>query len=58
MQAIIRIVDVFPAPLGPGNPNTSPRRIWRSAPSTATKSPNAFRSCRARTMTGLDATIS
>ena len=35
-QAIIRIVDDLPAPLGPRKPNASPRRSAKSMPSTAT----------------------
>ena len=45
----MRIVVVFPEPLGPSSPNTSPRSIVRSSPSTATNRPNAFRSPSART---------
>lgn len=41
--AIIRIVDDLPAPLGPRNPNASPRRTSRSMPFTASKSPNDLR---------------
>ncbi len=50
MQAIIRMVDVFPAPLGPRKPNTSPRSIERSMPATATSSPNLFSRRLARTI--------
>src|SRR5258707_15212074 len=39
-QPIIRIVDVLPAPLGPRNPNDSPRATSKSTGSTAVKSPN------------------
>ena len=38
-QAIMRIVVVLPAPLGPRNPNTSPRCTSKSTPSTATYPP-------------------
>src|SRR5918995_2432038 len=38
-QAIMRMVVVLPAPLGPRKPNTSPRRTEKSMPSTATSSP-------------------
>jgi hypothetical protein len=41
---IIRIVDVLPAPLGPRRPRHSPRRIWKSMPSTARVSPKLL--CR------------
>src|SRR5262245_13220067 len=46
-QPIMRIVDVFPAPLGPRKPNASPRWRSKSIPSTATKSPNRFTRSRA-----------
>lgn len=36
---IILKVVLFPAPLGPRNPNTSPLATWRFIPSTAAKSP-------------------
>jgi hypothetical protein len=39
-QPIIRIVDVFPAPFGPRNPNASPRATSRSIPSTAVRPSN------------------
>ena len=39
MPAIIRIVVVFPAPLGPSKPNSSPRGTSRSMPSTAVNLP-------------------
>ena len=43
---IIRIVEDLPAPLGPRNPNASPRRTRTSMPSTAVKSPKCLvRSC-------------
>ena len=35
---------VFPAPLGPSRPNTSPSSIVRSTPATAAKSPYRFTS--------------
>src|SRR5919106_3915864 len=41
---IMRMVDVFPAPLGPRKPNASPRRRAKSIPSTAVKSPKRFTS--------------
>ncbi|GAA4187851.1 hypothetical protein GCM10022252_22130 [Streptosporangium oxazolinicum] len=31
----MRIVEDFPAPLGPRNPNASPRSTWKSIPATA-----------------------
>jgi hypothetical protein len=34
-QPIMRIVDDFPAPFGPRNPNVSPRRTSKSIPCTA-----------------------
>ena len=37
-HAIIRIVDDLPAPLGPRNPNDSPRATVRSMPLTAATS--------------------
>src|SRR5579885_3304615 len=46
-QAIIRIVVVLPAPLGPRKPNTSPRPTLKSTPSTATRSPKRLVSRRA-----------
>jgi hypothetical protein len=36
-HAIIRIVEVFPAPLGPRNPNDSPGATSKSMASTAVK---------------------
>ena len=45
--AIIRMVLDLPAPLGPRNPNASPRRTSTSMPLTASKSPNDLRSPRA-----------
>src|SRR5215469_2894686 len=39
-QPIMRIVEDLPAPLGPRNPNASPRRSSKSMPSTAVNSPN------------------
>ncbi len=46
-QPIIRIVEVLPAPLGPRNPNDSPRATSKSMASTAVKSPNILVSPRA-----------
>ena len=46
---IIRIVDVLPAPLGPRNPNDSPRATSKSTASTAVRSPNFFVRERAST---------
>src|SRR3954471_2419803 len=46
-QPIIRIVEVFPAPLGPRNPNDSPAATSKSTASTATNSPNLLVSPRA-----------
>src|ERR1700737_2164367 len=37
---------VFPAPLGPRNPNTSPRRMHRERSDTATVEPNCLRSAQ------------
>ena len=48
-QAIIRIVEVLPAPLAPRNPNASPTWMSKSTASTAVKSPNRFVSRRACT---------
>src|SRR5690349_8329669 len=48
-QAIIRIVDDFPAPLGPRKPNTSPRATSTSMPRTASNAPKLLRSPRALT---------
>ena len=42
MQPIIRIVEVFPAPLGPRKPNASPCSTRKSTASTATNSPKRF----------------
>src|SRR5436189_3611025 len=42
IPTIIRIVVVFPAPLGPRKPNTLPGRTSNDSPSTAVKSPNRF----------------
>src|SRR5262245_45351177 len=39
MPIIMRMVVVFPAPLGPRKPNTSPRAMESSRSSTAAKSP-------------------
>ncbi len=50
-QPTIRMVEDLPAPLGPRNPNASPRRTSTSIPSTATKSPNRLVSPRARSST-------
>ena len=49
MQAIIRIVEVLPAPLGPRNPKDSPRPMSKSMSSTATWSPKRLTSPRAQT---------
>src|SRR3954454_4387765 len=46
-QPIMRMVELFPAPFGPRNPNASPRCTSKSTPSTATRSPNFFTSPRA-----------
>ena len=48
-HATIRIVDDFPAPLGPRKPNTSPRATSMSIPRTASNVPKLLRSPRART---------
>ena len=45
-QAIMRIVEVLPAPFGPRNPNASPGSTCKSIPATATKSPNRLVSPR------------
>src|SRR5438552_11090983 len=37
---IMRIVELFPAPLGPSMPNASPGSTWKSMPSTAVNEPN------------------
>lgn len=47
--ASIWTIVVLPAPFGPSSPNTSPRRIVRSTPSTARKSPKSLTSPRAST---------
>ncbi len=39
IPAIIRIVVVLPAPLGPSSPNSSPRDTSREIPSTAVNLP-------------------
>src|SRR5688572_29826046 len=41
-HAIMRIVDVFPAPFGPRNPNASPACTSKSMPSTAVSAPKRF----------------
>ena len=46
--AIIRIVLDLPAPLGPRNPNASPRCTSTSMPLTASNSPGGRRTCAAR----------
>src|SRR5260370_3198273 len=50
MHAIIRMVDVLPAPFGPRKPNDSPLAMLKSTPSTATKSPKRLTSPWASTM--------
>ena len=40
--ATIEMTVVFPAPFGPSRPKVSDGWMWRSTPSTATRSPNAF----------------
>src|SRR5215831_12294299 len=45
MPIIIRIVVVLPAPLGPRNPNTSPRSTDRSRSRTAVTSPKLLVRC-------------
>src|SRR5438034_205528 len=42
MSMIIRIVVVFPAPLGPSRPNTVPRGTWNESESTAWNLPKDF----------------
>src|SRR5690606_11964528 len=42
VPASIRIVVVFPAPFGPRNPTTSPRRTSKLTPSTAVNAPKRF----------------
>src|SRR3954469_1762808 len=58
--AIIRIVLALPAPLGPRNPNASPRCTSTSMPLTASNSapggPKVFRSPRAEII-GADASV-
>src|ERR1041384_1605790 len=46
---IIRMVDDFPAPLGPRNPNASPRRTSTSMPRTASNVPKCLVSALAST---------
>ena len=46
--AIMRIVVVFPAPLGPRKPKNSPSRTSKSMPATAVRSPKTFVRPRAR----------
>jgi hypothetical protein len=46
-QAIMRIVEVLPAPLGPKKPNASPRATSKSMPSTAISSPKRLPKPRA-----------
>ena len=41
----VRTVVVFPAPLGPRNPSTSPRPTSNETSSNATRSPNRFDRC-------------
>src|SRR5690606_28976333 len=48
-QAIIRMVVVLPAPLGPRNPNTSPRCTVKSMPSTTASPPKRLVSALACT---------
>jgi hypothetical protein len=46
---IMRIVLVFPAPLGPRKPNVSPRLMVKLTPLTASKSPKRLTSsCASR----------
>ena len=52
-QPTMRIVDDFPAPLGPRNPKASPWRTWKSMPSTAVKAPKRFVRPAASTSTPL-----
>jgi hypothetical protein len=49
----IRMVVVFPAPLGPRKANTSPRRTSNDTSSTAVKSPNCLTRCCTRMTGGL-----
>ena len=46
----ICMVVVLPAPLGPSNPRTSPRRKVKSMSRTAACAPNCRDSCRALTV--------
>jgi hypothetical protein len=46
-QAIMRIVEVLPAPFGPRKPNASPWATSKSIASTATRSPKRFPRARA-----------
>src|SRR5262245_26370838 len=48
-HAIMRIVDVLPAPFGPRNPKASPALTSKSIRSTAVKSEKRFASPRAWT---------
>src|SRR6201996_9407051 len=41
-QPSMRMVEDFPAPLGPRKPKASPRKRSKSIPSTAVKPPNRF----------------
>src|SRR5262249_5179806 len=50
--AIMWMVVVLPAPLGPSSPKVSPRASSRLTPSTATTRPYALRSPLARIMAG------
>ena len=47
-QPIMRMVELFPAPLGPRNPNTSPWPTSKSTASTAVNVPNRLVRPRAR----------
>src|SRR5439155_22467394 len=47
-QPIMRMVELFPAPLGPRNPNASPRPTSKSTASTAVNDPNRLVSPRAK----------
>src|SRR5579871_4701732 len=47
--ATMRMVELLPAPLGPRNPNDSPRSMEKSMPSTAVNAPKRFVSPRAKT---------
>src|SRR5688572_12021190 len=55
-EAIIRMVEDLPAPLGPRKPNASPWRTSTSIPFTASKSPKDLRKSRARIMGSVSAT--